>query len=372
MVKKGDPLLEVFSTDLAEAKSNYEMARSQWNRDKKVLDYKAPLAKSETHSPQGADRDRERRGEEPAPDEARQGQQYVLARGLEHHHSANPAGSGASQLFVFNSQGKQLRQVTIQGSSSATLGLAFRPGTSMLLVIDFGAGKVLSVDPQTGTSSTCITVTSPPGAAGLNALTFDAAGNTYISNSFQGIIWKMTGSGCGTATAWVTEDLLKPAGGIPPFGANGLGFNRAGTALFVANTAMDWIVKVPVTGGVPGTPQMFTNSINGADGLVLDSSDNLWVAANQSDEIVVVDPSGKVIAKLGDFEGVKHGVTRGLLFPASPAFSNDGQWLFVTNLELDLRSIGGPQTVDLQWAAQVQQHSIARLRARIPPIADRE
>ena len=51
VVKKGDPLLEVFSTDLAEAKSNYEMARSQWNRDKKVLDYKAPLAKSETICP---------------------------------------------------------------------------------------------------------------------------------------------------------------------------------------------------------------------------------------------------------------------------------------------------------------------------------
>ncbi len=43
-VKKGDPLLELFSTDLAEAKSTYEAAISQWNRDKKVLDFKAPLA----------------------------------------------------------------------------------------------------------------------------------------------------------------------------------------------------------------------------------------------------------------------------------------------------------------------------------------
>ena len=43
-VKKGDPLLELFSTDLAEAKSNYEAAISQWARDKKVLDYKTPLA----------------------------------------------------------------------------------------------------------------------------------------------------------------------------------------------------------------------------------------------------------------------------------------------------------------------------------------
>ena len=43
-VKEGDPLLELFSTDLAEAKSNYEATISQWLRDKKVLDYKTPLA----------------------------------------------------------------------------------------------------------------------------------------------------------------------------------------------------------------------------------------------------------------------------------------------------------------------------------------
>ena len=45
-VKKDDPLLELFSTDLAEAKSNYEVAISQWAHDKEVLDYKTPLALS--------------------------------------------------------------------------------------------------------------------------------------------------------------------------------------------------------------------------------------------------------------------------------------------------------------------------------------
>jgi len=48
VVKEGDPLLEVFSTELAQARSDYETAVSQWTRDKKVLDYKAPLAQSET------------------------------------------------------------------------------------------------------------------------------------------------------------------------------------------------------------------------------------------------------------------------------------------------------------------------------------
>jgi RND family efflux transporter MFP subunit len=38
MVKKGDPLLELFSTELAGAKNNYEIATRQWRRDKEVLE----------------------------------------------------------------------------------------------------------------------------------------------------------------------------------------------------------------------------------------------------------------------------------------------------------------------------------------------
>ncbi len=47
-VKQGDPLLKVFSTDLAAAKSEYEMACSQHKHDKAVYDYKGPLAKDNT------------------------------------------------------------------------------------------------------------------------------------------------------------------------------------------------------------------------------------------------------------------------------------------------------------------------------------
>ena len=47
-VRRGDPLLELFSADLVEAKSNYVATISQWVRDKKVLDYKTPLARSST------------------------------------------------------------------------------------------------------------------------------------------------------------------------------------------------------------------------------------------------------------------------------------------------------------------------------------
>jgi hypothetical protein len=112
---------------------------------------------------------------------------------------------------------------------------------------------------------------------------------------------------------------------------------------------------------------VFVNSINGADGLVLDRFDNIWVAANQADEVVVLDPTGKVVAKLGDFSGVtRKGVPQGFLFPASPAFSRHQDFLYVTNLALDIRLFGLTQAVDSQWTAQVKRYTISKIRARIP------
>ena len=158
---------------------------------------------------------------------------------------------------------------------------------------------------------------------------------------------------------------------MPPFGANGLGFNKASIILFVANTGNDTVVKIPVAAGVPGAPAVFVNSINGADGLILDDDDNLWVAANQADEIVVVNPSGRVIAKLGDFNGIdRKGSPLGFLFPAS--LVRVGHFIYVTNLALDLRLFGLPQAVDSQWAAEVKSHTISRIPARIPSLRDSE
>jgi sugar lactone lactonase YvrE len=277
--------------------------------------------------------------------------------------------SGPGQLTVFDAHGRIVRQVTVAGASPALLGLAFQPGTGALLVIDFGAAQVLAVDPRTGAASTFLWPgpAPHPGGYGLNDITFDAAGNVYVSDSFQGVVWR-TGPTGGQATAWVDDPLMRPTG-VPPFGANGLRFNRAETAMFIANTANDTIIKVPVVGGSPatghaGTPEVFTNSVNGADGLIVDDDDNLWVAANQADEIVVIDPTGKAIAKLGDFDGIApDGTARGLLFPASLRFSR-GE-LLVTNLALDLRNVNATfVAVDSAWCAQVTRQTVAAIRLR--------
>jgi streptogramin lyase len=233
-------------------------------------------------------------------------------------------------------------------------------------VVDFGAGDVLNVNPRTGASTVFMTLPAlpiPAAGSGLNDITFDKSGNVYVSDSSQGVIWK-TGPQGGVATAWTSDPLLRTTG-VPPFGANGLRFNNHETAMFVANTGNDTVVKIPVQAGAAGTAAVFTNSINGADGLLIDDDDNLWVAANQGDEIVVVDPTGKVIAKLGDFDGVQKGSPVSLLFPASIRFS--GQDLLVTNLSLDLR-IFSPTfvSIDSAWAAQVSRYTVVKIRAWLP------
>ncbi len=284
---------------------------------------------------------------------------------------------GPGKLFVFSPNGNLIRQLSVSGSSPNLLGIAFHPVTQALLVLDCAANdmnvtpKVLSVDPLTGASSVFMTLSTVTTRPCPNGITFDKANNVYVSDSFQGIIWK-TGPAGGTATVWASDaTLLTPAPkvGVPPFGANGIEFNNEGTAMFVANTANDTLVKIPVNpDGNAGSIATFVNSINGADGIAIDSNDNIWVAANQEDEIVVVDPTGKVVAKLGDFLGIdQSGVPHGLLFPASPAFSKDGQFLYVTNLALNLNILGLP-TIDSPWCAQVKRYTISKLRARIPPI----
>ena len=293
----------------------------------------------------------------------RQGNVYVVTVG------ANKPETSGGTLIVFDPKGKHLRTVTIAGSTPWLLDLRFHPQGGQLLVIDYKAAQVLSVDPTTGASSVFMTVTGKD--PGLDGLTFDAAGNAYVTGAHEGIVWRVGRDG-GTGTAWVKSPLLKPTRLPPPIGANGLEFNNNQTALFVANTAQDTIVKIPVSGSPlePGTPEVFVNRVGGGpDGLIIDEHDNLWIACNQSDEIMVVEPiQGRVIAKLGDFGGIdKDGAPIGLLWSNSLVFHGD--YVLVTNLSLDasLRS-QTLRTVDGPWAAQVKLHTVSKIKKHIPNI----
>ena len=270
---------------------------------------------------------------------------------------------------MFDRNGKHLRTVTIAGSTPWLLDLRFHPHTGQLLVIDYKGAKVLSVDPMTGASSVFMTVTGED--PGLDGLTFDAAGNVYVTDAHEGMIWKVGKDG-GAGTVWVKSPLLKPTRPPPPIGANGLAFNNKQTALFVPNTANDTIVKIPVSGSPlePGTPEVFVNRAGGGpDGIIIDEHDNLWIACNQSNEIMVLEPKqGRVIAKLGDFGGIdKDGAPIGFLWSNSLVFHGDD--VLVTNLSLDVGALRPTlRTVDGPWAAQVKLHTVSKIKKHIPSV----
>ncbi len=218
----------------------------------------------------------------------------------------------------------------------------------------------------------------PIANSGLNALTFDRAGNAYISDSFNGVDLEAAPIAA-VLTSWASGHLLGPGTGLtPPFGANGVEFNNEQTMLYVANTAFHQIIQIPVNPTArAGTPSILITGINAPDGIAIDSNDNIWICANQEDEIVVIDKTGKVIAKLGDFRGIdQNGIAQGLLFPASLAFSQDKQTLYVSNLTLYLPYAGADLAIELGlYAASQRLHGVEDAGAdpavpRSLPLAD--
>src|SRR5438552_2461762 len=138
------------------------------------------------------------------------------------------------------------------------------------------------------------------------------------------------------------------------------------------HTAQDTIVKIPVSGEPlqPGTPEVFVNRAGGGpDGIIIDEDDNLWIACNQSDEIMVIEPKqGRVIAKLGDFGGIDNdGAPIGFLWSNSLVFH--GEDVLVTNLSLDVGALRPAlRTVDGPWADQVKVHTGSKIKKRIPGV----
>ena len=120
------------------------------------------------------------------------------------------------------------------------------------------------------------------------------SGAIYRIDNAQGCI-----APCGVTT--VLHHPLLATAGFPPFGANGLALSKDELTLFVANTGDDRVLKVDLAAG-PVSVSVFTESINGADGIAFDDSGILWVAANQADEIVGLNAAGRVVAKIGAFD----------------------------------------------------------------------
>jgi sugar lactone lactonase YvrE len=135
---------------------------------------------------------------------------------------------------------------------------------------------------------------------------------------------------------------------LPPFGANGVAFDRNQRFLYVASTSDSKVYRIPVNDdGSAGPMQLFasgaainasqqtTEALHGADGIMFDGRGNLYVCANSAQhpapglpgEIQVLSPDAQLIAR---YDGVGQ---NDLDFPASLVFHERA--LYVTNLSLD-------------------------------------
>ena len=286
-------------------------------------------------------------------------------------------GPNANKLLRFNKYGELVAQRDFDGTP--LLGLQFNPWDNKVYICNFGASKIQRIaanfDDTTEIEDVAFipgigappdrTVDNPDGSHDTimfgsnnfpapNALAFDWHGNLYISDSFQGAIFRIENAHrCSTPceVSTVKHDSLLATAGFPPFGANGLALNRHGTKLFIANTGDDRILQLDLK---TKEVAIFIESLNGADGIAFYRG-RLVVVENQSDVVSILDENGRVVAKLGAFLGIRDdGSIRGLLFPASLVIVDNK--IFVTNLALPLTATAGDEPEE-----DVTKYTVSRI-----------
>ena len=246
----------------------------------------------------------------------------------------------SGNICIYDLSGNELGHLTV-APNHALLGELYTP--EGIYVADnnpgFTGGRLIRVDPETGAF-----VVLAEGFGAPNAIAQDHRATLYVSDSFAGAIYTVSPNG-GGKTLWKADVLLQPHGN-PPFGANGVAFDRTQSFLYVANTADDRILRIAVNkDGGAGAISIFADgatlgsgALDGADGIQFDVMGNLYVCANQANEIQVLSPSGALTARYGHNAGDDP-----LDFPASPIFHERG--LYIANLALGTAPNGGKISV---------------------------
>jgi sugar lactone lactonase YvrE len=197
-----------------------------------------------------------------------------------------------------------------------------------LYVTGVGAGQD-AIDVLTPNAASPPTATQyATGVPGANGIAFDDQGALWATDGStgQGRVWKIEQDGPVVMFRVPTmaapngvgrqAQTLQPAPTGPnpqSIVANGIEFSKDGSDVFVADTARGAVWKValdadrnvadqlgcdpvyPADTLCPDSLLTENPQLEGADGLALDVSGNLWVAANERNAIVVVEPNGRVV-----------------------------------------------------------------------------
>lgn len=234
---------------------------------------------------------------------------------------------------------------TVGDSASAIEGIAEHGG--LLYVADWKDGTIYRVDPAAPTPAAVGRLPVAPGTWILGLVT-DAEGNLYTAVPDSGIVYRVNASRLGAADfdpardatpfvtgakganglafdraghLWVgggnTENVYHapPQGGpavvfasayspksadttlpVRDFTVNGVGFDSKGT-LYTLNTGTGEVTRLAVGPDYkPGAIGTFVKDARliGADGVIVDGDDNLWINANYRNSLVRVSPAGEI------------------------------------------------------------------------------
>jgi sugar lactone lactonase YvrE len=186
------------------------------------------------------------------------------------------------------------------GGGFGPLGLAVdAPGNVYAGVVTFDAAThgVWRVTPSGQTNRL-------PGSEAIgfpNGVAFGDRGTLYVADS-MGAVWRIPRGG--SAELWIRDATLTGDGSAPPpfpIGANGITYRHG--IVYVTNTELGSIIKIPVLpDGSPGTPAVLVQSpaLGAADGIALDVHGGIYVAVIAQSTIVRVSPDGQVIDVLAD------------------------------------------------------------------------
>lgn len=278
-----------------------------------------------------------------------------------------------NQLLRYSAEGKLLAQRSF-GPTPLT-GIEFKD--DYVYILNFGGSKLQRITANFTSSSpvedllpfTSLTPPAPAprhvnnldgsqdviifGSNGMpapNGMVFDQDDNLYISDSFQGAIYRVEkATSCEPCTlSIIARDPLFTTTSVLPFGANGLAFNTAETVLYINNAGDGRVLRMQMPNG---PVSILAESVFGADGLLFNDG-YLWVASNQSDAMVALDEKGRVRARIGQFLGIGiDGAPKGLLFPSGGAVQ--GNRMIVANLAFPLTANTGDE-----WEEEVTRWNL--------------
>ncbi|PUB20794.1 sugar lactone lactonase YvrE [Promicromonospora sp. AC04] len=207
------------------------------------------------------------------------------------------------------------------GTSTPVLGTAIATGLVHMGNGDSYVGYAAGSPTHTGIwrirdGAPPVRIAALPAASFPNGMAADENGKTlFVADSALGVIWRIPLSG-NAPTKWLDAPELKPSGFL---GANGLRVHQG--SLWVTNMDHGTLVRIPFQrGGTAGVPEIRASGLDGIDDFAFVGRSQTVVAAlNGANQVALVDPDGthQVVLTAAD----------GLTGPTSVAIHGSTLWV---------------------------------------------